>query len=151
MRESLHPKLSAGRVRSGPFWSDNSHGHNGFFLVRGPNGAELKIVASDATEEPETSQGWEHVSVSLPNRCPNWPEMSFVKGLFWEPEETVVQFHPPESAYISNHPYCLHLWRDTRGGHALPPSILVGVKEEGELRGSEHAAEVARRHGYDVG
>ena len=150
MRSVLHAKLVAGRLRTGRFWSDDSHGPNGFFMIVGPTGATLRIVASDATEEPESSRGWEHVSVSLPNRCPNWPEMAFVKSLFWDPEETVVQMHPPESTYISNHPYCLHLWRDTVNGHALPPAILVGDKSEGELRGPEHAAAVARKHGYEV-
>lgn len=144
MRASLHPKLRAGRIRTGKFWSHDRHGPNGFFLVVGPNGAELKIVASDDSEEPETSRGWEHVSVSLRNRCPNWPEMCFVKSLFWEPEETVVQFHPPESTYISNHPYCLHLWRNRLTDHSLPPSILVGIKEVGELRDAAHADAVRR-------
>lgn len=148
MRDELHPKLKAGRIRTGPFWSNDSHGHNGCFLVVGPTGAELKIIASDDREEPETSLGWEHVSVSLRNRCPNWPEMSFVKGLFWEGEETVVQFHPPESTYISNHPYCLHLWRNRLTDHALPPPILVGVKAEGELRDEGHAAAVRQKYGF---
>lgn len=147
MRATLHPKLLAGRIRTGQFWSDDSDGHNGFFLVIGPTGVTLRIVASDDREQPDVSVGWEHVSVSLPNRCPNWPEMAFVKSLFWEAEETVVQFHPPESTYISNHPYCLHLWRDSRNGHALPPSILVGDKSEGELRDQAHAAAVRRKHG----
>lgn len=147
MRSELHPKLRAGRIRTGPFWSDDSHGPNGFFLVVGPTGAELKIIASDDSEQPEISLGWEHVSVSLPNRCPNWPEMSFVKSLFWEPEETVVQFHPPESTYISNHPYCLHLWRNRLTDHTLPPPILVGVKAEGELRDAAHADAVGRKYG----
>ena len=147
MRKELHYRLRKGRVRSGQFWSDDSHGHNGIFLIQGPTGAELKIIASDDKEEPQTSLGWEHVSVSCKNRCPNWPEMSFVKSLFWEPEETVIQFHPPESTYISNHPYCLHLWRNSLTGHALPPSILVGVKAEGELRDAAHAEAVRRKYG----
>lgn len=147
MRTTIPMKLSAGRIRTGQFWSDNSHGMNGFFLVNGPMGAELKIIASDGKEDPEVSRSWEHVSVSLPNRCPNWPEMAFVKALFWEPEETVVQFHPPESEYISNHPYVLHLWRDVLNGHSLPPSILVGVKAEGELRNWAHAQQVRRKYG----
>jgi hypothetical protein len=144
VRATLHPKLIAGRIRSGAFWSDDSHGHNGIFKVLGPNGAELTIMASDGLECPDKSLGWEHVSVSLRNRCPNWPEMSFVKSLFWEPEETVVQFHPPKSTYISNHAYCLHLWRDSRNGHALPPAVAVGYKEAGEITGPEHAAKIMR-------
>lgn len=144
MRKNLHQKLIAGRLRTGPFWSDDRYGHNGVFYVIGPNNAELKIIASDSFEEPQISKGWEHVSVSLHTRCPNWPEMCFVKGLFWEPEETVVQFHPPESTYISNHPYCLHLWRNTRNPIELPPPILVGVKDAGEITSPEHAAKIMR-------
>jgi len=76
---------------------------------------------------------WEHVSVSLRNyrkpRCPTWPEMHRIKELFWEPEDCVMQLHPPKSQYINNHPYCLHLWRPTANGEAIPipPNILVGV------------------------
>lgn len=71
--------------------------------------------------------------------------MCFVKGLFWSEEETVVQFHPPESTYISNHPYCLHLWRDTRNDHQLPPPVLVGIKSEGDLSGDLARAERLRK------
>jgi len=149
MRADLHPKLRAGKRMGGEFaiWSDGDpNSPNGVFEVTGPNGAVLRIVASDDTADPAVSRGWEHVSVSVRNRCPNWPEMSFVKSLFWEAEETVIQFHPPESTYISNHPYCLHLWRNRRTGHDLPPAILVGVKAEGELRDARHAEAVRRKY-----
>jgi hypothetical protein len=59
--------------------------------------------------------------------------MAFVKDLFWHDDECVVQFHPPKSEYINNHPYCLHLWKPPYEVK-LPPSILVGVKEAGELK-----------------
>ena len=56
--------------------------------------------------------GWEHVSVSLNRpRVPNWDEMCFVKEVFWEPEDCVVQYHPPASQYVNCHPHVLHLWR----------------------------------------
>lgn len=131
MRKLVHPKLTAGRIRDGAYASDDSWDLCGAFFVQGPCGAELKILSSNA-DFPE-AHGWEHVSVSCKNRCPNWPEMSFVKDLFWRGDETVVQFHPPESEYVNNHPYCLHLWRDTNSEHKLPPSILVGVKALGTL------------------
>lgn len=40
-------------------------------------------------------------------------------------DERVMQFHPPKSEYINNHPYCLHLWKpvDTEIPH--PPMICV--------------------------
>lgn len=123
MRDHLHPKLIAGRRLF--------FGMGGIYEIEGPRGQVLKIVMSDGTDQ--ISDGWEHVSVSLPNRCPNWPEMCFVKDLVWEPEEIVMQFHMPESLNISNHPYCLHMWRNPNIEQALPPSILVGIKALGEL------------------
>lgn len=38
--------------------------------------------------------GWEHVSVSLSNRCPTWEEMCMVKDIFWGEDECVIQFRP---------------------------------------------------------
>ena len=70
--------------------------------------------------------GWDHVSVSLPNRCPNWNEMCHVKDLFWWPEEAAMQLHPPRSDYRNFHPYCLHLWRPTGTEIPLPPGFMVG-------------------------
>lgn len=71
---------------------------------------------------------WDHVSVSLPTRTPTWEEMCHVKDLFFELNETVVQFHPSIEEYVNNHPYCLHLWRSQTEIHELPPSILTGIK-----------------------
>jgi hypothetical protein len=125
------------RLRRGPMGSDESVGNNGAFFV--PNRAArgvaasvpLQVIASDGlwspSELPEL-MGWEHVSVSLPHRCPTWPEMTFIKLLFWDPEDCVVQYHPPESTYVNNHPYCLHLWRGINLPFPMPPTILVGLK-----------------------
>jgi len=81
----------------------------------------LRVMAAGANDE---IIAWDHVSVSLENRCPNWGEMCFVKDLFFDPEETVIQFHPPKSKHINIHPHCLHLWRH-KDGHALPPMFAV--------------------------
>jgi hypothetical protein len=54
--------------------------------------------------------------------------MKLVKDMFWESNETVIQYHPAASEYVNTHPYCLHLWRQT-DGHILmelPPKELVG-------------------------
>ena len=80
------------------------------------------VIASDGA-------GWEHVSVSLKNRTPNWAEMCFIKDLFWNEEDCVVQFHPPKSEYVDNHPNCLHLWKPIGKQIKTPPSILVGFKK----------------------
>lgn len=70
--------------------------------------------------------GWEHVSVSTPYRCPTWEEMAFIKSLFWDEEETVIQYHPPRSQYVNKHRYCLHLWRKVGFDMPLPPKNLLG-------------------------
>lgn len=51
--------------------------------------------------------------------------MCEVKQLFWDDEETVLQFHPKKSQYINVHPYVLHLWKQTGADYPLPPSELI--------------------------
>jgi hypothetical protein len=76
--------------------------------------------------------GWEHVSVSYRHRVPTWEEMCQVKDIFWDEDACVVQYHPPKADYINQHPYCLHLWRPTKGGLPRPPSSMVGFKGAGQ-------------------
>lgn len=100
-------------------------GNNGAFVMPAPFGhglapSSLRIIASDGA-------GWEHVSISLRDRCPTWDEMCWVKDLFWDECDCVMQLHPPKAEWINCHPYCLHLWRPT-GGAVIPqpPALLVG-------------------------
>lgn len=120
MKSLLPERVENARITRGRYRSDSSYGANGAFEINGPCGAQLVIIASDG-------EGWEHVSVSIKHRCPNWTEMSFVKDLFWRPDETVIQYHPARSEYVNYHPYCLHLWKPPFYV-ALPPSLLVGPK-----------------------
>ncbi|WP_456797599.1 DUF7694 domain-containing protein [Bradyrhizobium sp. USDA 4473] len=62
-----------------------------------------------------------------PRRCPNWEEMCFVKDLFWNEEECVMQLHPPHSQYVNNSRYCLHLWKPTHRDIPMPPASFVGI------------------------
>ena len=87
-----------------------------------------------STADAPRCDGWDHVSVSLPGRCPTWEEMCHTKALFFRDNEWVMQLHPPESENISNHPYCLHLWRPTLSSIPLPPAHMVGIKELGTLK-----------------
>ena len=111
------------RVKSGRMASDDSMPDCGAFFV--PNklarsGPPLRVIAA-------AGDGWEHVSVSLPNRCPSWEEMAYIKGLFWSDDMCVMQLHPPRSEHINNHPYCLHLWRPLEREIPRPPGWMVGV------------------------
>jgi len=100
--------------------STKACGNNGAFFVKSiKHKITFKVIASDG-------EGWEHVSVSLPNRCPTWDEMCFIKDKFWGEKDAVIQFHPPKSESINVHPYCLHLWRSNEGQIHLPETCLVG-------------------------
>lgn len=116
-----------------------------FVFKRGS--ARLRVQSSDGG-------GWDHVSVSLATRTPSWEEMCFIKQLFFDDEECVMQLHPPKSEYVNFHRFCLHLWRpqttaeveairaewfadgeewpydDMKLPHPIPcpPSIFVGPK-----------------------
>jgi hypothetical protein len=77
----------------GPLCSDSSYGYHGAFMIPYDlSRVTMKCIASDGL-------GWEHVSVALVKRCPSWEEMCFVKGLFWDDDDLVVQYHPPKSEY----------------------------------------------------
>lgn len=81
-------------------------------------GQYIAVQADGQTE-------WQHVSASLRNRVPSWEEMCFLKNLFWEQEECVVQFHPPKSDYVNVAKNCLHLWKYD-GEMPRPPKNFVG-------------------------
>ena len=109
------------RVKSG-IWKTNEGDSFGLFFVSyKTNKTPLKVIAAPSDSE------WQHVSISLPNRCPTHEEMSFIKDLFWTKDDTVVHFFPKKDEYVNNHRFCLHLWRHSNG-HQLPPSILTGIK-----------------------
>lgn len=101
-------------------------GNNGAFKISIRNGVTLQCICTDG-------HGWEHVSVVAYQkrkvRTPTWDEMCHIKDLFWDKEDRVVQYHPPESEYVNNHPHCLHLWRPIVVDIPAPPSYLVGIKQ----------------------
>lgn len=113
-----YAQLDRYRVKRGQ-WASPEGKTYGAFVVPFKT-VELTIIADDGEHT-----GWEHVSVSLPNRCPNWAEMCFVKDLFWSDDETVVQFHPRKSEHVNIHPNCLHLWKARGVEFQLPPKVCV--------------------------
>lgn len=84
------------------------------------SGGTLQVVVCYGNES-----GWDHVSVSLPTRCPTWREMCYVKDLFFKPDECVFQFHPPDDLAVNLHPYCLHLWRCQQAEFPMPPRWMI--------------------------
>ena len=92
----------------------------GAFWIPSPiDKAPLRVIASQGV-------GWDHVSVSRKNRCPNWAEMDYIKRLFFAPDEVCMQLHVAEAKHISVAHTCLHIWRPNDGTEIpLPPAIMV--------------------------
>jgi len=96
----------------------------GMFVVPSPiDQAHLTVVAS-------SDLGWDHVSVSRKNRCPNWPEMEHVKRLFFKDDETAMQLHVPVADHLSFHPNCLHLWRPQNADIPRPSASMVAPADK---------------------
>jgi len=143
-------------------------GNNGAFDLDSPEpGWRLAIIASDGADCAGEFEPWEHVSVhayrraqrsrlrsrhqtiyEAQERTPTWKEMSFVKRLFWDGDDVVMQLHPREADYINQHPYTLHLWRPVERTIPTPPSIFVGVNKTHHVGCvcEECSAAYARQH-----
>lgn len=120
MRDLSH--LEAFRIRSDYVLKQlGSYGdaRNGAFELPVPGRPTvLRILAA-------SGGGWDHVSVSLSDRCPTWPEMEHVKRTFFEADEVAMQLHVAESEHINVHPYVLHIWRPHNQKIPLPPRLYV--------------------------
>lgn len=90
-----YPALSQCGIRSG--------------IITFPKGQKADVIVG------RNENGFEHVSIQMfCDRLPKWNEMCFVKDMFWNEEEEVVQIHPKKSEYI-NMTESLHLWRPIDG------------------------------------
>jgi hypothetical protein len=107
----------------------------GMFIVPSPIDRKPMVVIASA------AAGWDHVSVSRRERCPNWIEMSRVKDLFFNDEEIAMQLHVAKENHINDHPFCLHLWRPMNTEIPLPPAFMVGgmSQEDANKQACEYA------------
>lgn len=116
------------RLRDGPLSSNDNERFGAFIIPY--KGIYLECIASDADDKIR----FEHVSVKASSKdfrvtdIPQWEEMCFIKSLFWDDEDIVMQLHPKKSEYINQHPHVLHLWRPVDKEIPAPPTIAVGIK-----------------------
>lgn len=116
---------------------EGDHTCGAFEVLSAIDRAPMRVIAS-------SEGGWDHVSVSRVNRCPNWIEMEQVKRLFFQDNETAMQLHVPASDHINNHPYCLHLWRPQKAEIPRPPGIFVGVPDGKTMSRYDMMTEMAK-------
>lgn len=104
-----------------PRYYNHTKGDNfGWFEV--PRRKKTLYIQSSPSDEE-----WHHVSVScsIYNESPSWEDMCFVKDLFFNDEDVVVQYHPKKSEYVNIAKNCLHLWKWNGGEFPTPNKILV--------------------------
>jgi len=77
----------------------------------------MLVICTAAVEAD--GKRWMHVSFSRPNTMPSWADASRVKRVFVGADRKAIQVHPPESEYVSDHPFCLHWW-SCLDGDGLP-------------------------------
>ncbi|MEP7076897.1 MAG: hypothetical protein ABI878_13905 [Acidobacteriota bacterium] len=123
------------RYRISPQGAESFKGETfGWFRVPSPDPSRaiktlLLALASDGMQGID----WEHVSVRAAKNIngqtkdclPTWGEMCFIKSLFWDAADCVIQYHPPEKDYINRHHQVLHLWRPKSIDIPMPPKIAV--------------------------
>lgn len=90
-------------------FSINSQGGMGA-VIRGSEALKNATVVWGRNED-----GLEHVSVNGNKKDPSWDDMCFIKDIFFDDEEEVVQLHPKKSEYVNLAKHCLHLWRRIDG------------------------------------
>lgn len=149
MKRAPNALIEIYRIKTGMMGTTVAACNNGAFRIPYRQ-VMLQVIASDG-------DFWDHVSVSLPDRCPTWEEMCHVKDLFFKTDEWVVQYHPAKSAYVNNHPFCLHLWRPQHVTIPLPPSWMVGDAKftDEQMKNMTHeqrrqvAENLAKKHGIN--
>jgi hypothetical protein len=101
------------RKMSGGYGMDDlDQARNGSFTFKW-NGNVLRVIAA-------SGGGWDHVSVSLRDRCPTWEEMEVVAHAFFKDDEVAMQLHLPAADHINHHPFTLHWWRPTSKLRKIP-------------------------------
>lgn len=93
----------------------------GWFMIPSKKSKKHKLRVMVAPSDSE----WQHISISLPNRCPFWSEMCEIKDLFFNEDDVVVQYHPAKKDYVNIADNCLHLWKWNSGEFPTPPKICV--------------------------
>lgn len=117
------------RVRDGSLFHTKPGARAGLFIIKQET-FQIRMIVDDGVG---SESGWEHVSVSCKGKYPDgykdilppWDCMKMVKMMFWEDEECVLQFFPPQSVYKDDNPSVLHLWRQVGINHPTPPLDLV--------------------------
>lgn len=104
--------------------------------------------------------GWEHIGAyvvnfgerQFPYRIPTSKEMEFLKNLFFEKDEAVIEVHPRKCDYVNINIFMLHLWRPNRISIPVPPKVHSFDTKEILKIGETHSffVETSRKDGWEI-
>jgi len=124
VRDLSHPDIERYRIKTPQilqrYGSFGDHTSGVFLITAKTDGKKVKlqVIAS-------SGMGWDHLSISLPNRTPVWSEMEKVKRIFFKEDEWGIQYHAPQDDHINFHSFCLHIWRPHHDMLPKPPKFMV--------------------------
>jgi hypothetical protein len=140
--EELAPKvLPAG-------WRALAAQCDGTLWVRFAHRSGLHVIVS-VDEAP--GERWLHVSCSYVDHLPSWGDLKAVKTIFIGRENEAWQFLAPESEWVDDHEFTLHLWHRLDedsvelDGPSMPPSPEVRRGHTATARPIEAIEEHARK------
>lgn len=142
MKNPFSDELEGLRQRSAVIESATGDRFGLFRVPVSASRAAIVIVSNgrdaDAGPDEPPVVPWEHVSVRVvkyqrtaggklkqTDETPSWDVMCRIKDLFFDEDETVLQFHPPKRDYVNIHPNVLHLWKPIGLDVPRPPVICV--------------------------
>ena len=132
-----------------PMLSTAEDGNNGVFIIPWKHPISKKITWLQTIVSQD--EQWQHVAVVVlkgnPYKIgkinnnnkkksswgkqstipPTWNMMSFIKDIFWDDTQYVVQYHPSKINYVNNHKGCLHLFRPVGKILPIPPIEMIGI------------------------
>lgn len=69
-----------------------------------------KLLVLRSISKLANGEEWIHVSISRPDRLPEYQELAKVKKDFLGDELEAYQVFPKKSDHVNVHSFCLHLW-----------------------------------------
>lgn len=81
--------------------------------------SQTLALISIRVENDHWDSVWVHLSVSRPDRIPDWDELAELKKLLM-PDLKAIQVFPTEAEWVSIHPNVLHLWARLDGQDGIP-------------------------------
>lgn len=71
-----------------------------------------KLAVICSLDTMDNGKTYLHISLSHPNKIPDWNTVKMVKELFIGKNKAALIYLPTEEEYVDLMPYCLHLWSE---------------------------------------